>query len=55
MIKCLAMMGSIAALLLIAGKAQAEDKEPSAIVEIGGAGEWSLQDGRSSFGPNLAV
>jgi hypothetical protein len=32
-----------------------EHSEPTAIVEIGGAGEWSLANGRFSFAPNLAV
>jgi hypothetical protein len=46
-----------AALLLLAGQAQAadKDKDPSAIVEIGGAGEWSLQNGGASLGPSIAV
>jgi hypothetical protein len=48
-------MGLIAALLLFAAKAQAGEKEPSAVVEIGGAGEWGLNDGGSSFGPTAAV
>jgi hypothetical protein len=45
------------ALLLSAGIAQAEDKEkePSAIVEIGPAGEWSLRDGTGLVGPSVAV
>jgi hypothetical protein len=34
--------------------AQAEDKEPTAIVELGAAGEWGLP-GASSYGPSLAV
>ncbi len=55
MIKDGAMMGLMAALLLFAAKAQAEDKEPSALVEIGGTGEWSLRDGGSSFGPAAAI
>jgi len=55
MIKCAAVMGSVAALLLFAEKAHAEEKEPSAIVEIGGAGEWGLAHGASSFGPSAAV
>ncbi len=41
------------ALLLFAPQAQAEDKEPSFVVELGGAGEWGLQRGGSSFGPNV--
>jgi hypothetical protein len=46
----------IVALLLGAGRSfgQAEDKEPVAVVEIGGAGEWGLNGG-SNFGPSLAV
>jgi hypothetical protein len=45
------------ALLLFAGHVQAadKDKEPSAIFEIGGAGEWSLQNGSASLGPSIAV
>jgi hypothetical protein len=45
----------IGALLLFAANAQAEEKEPSTIVEIGGAGDWGLKDGGSSFGPMVAV
>ena len=53
---CWAMMGLMAALLLLAGKAQAEEKiEPSAIIEFGGAGEWGLRNGGSSFGPTVAI
>ena len=40
----------IAAPLLFAANAQADEKEPSAIVEIGGAGEWGLP-GSSKFWP----
>jgi hypothetical protein len=51
-----ARMGLAAALLLFAGNAfgQAEDKEPSAVAEVGGAGEWGLKGG-SNFGPTTAV
>ncbi|MGD0906086.1 MAG: hypothetical protein ABSA96_00785 [Candidatus Acidiferrales bacterium] len=35
--------------------AQSDDKEPAAVVEIGGAAAWSLTDGGSSFGPTVAV
>jgi hypothetical protein len=55
MIKCAAMMGLIADLLLIGGTAQAEDKEPSALVEIGSAGAWGLRDGSQSFGPTVSL
>jgi len=34
--------------------AAAEDKEPTAIVAIGGAGEWGLP-GAASFGPSVSV
>jgi hypothetical protein len=47
--------GQALALLLIAGAAFAEDKEPVAIVELGAAGEWGLNSGGSSFGPTAAV
>jgi len=51
------MLRWVAVLLLLAGTAQAEEKEkePSAIFEIGGAGEWALQEGRFSLGPTVAV
>jgi hypothetical protein len=39
---------------LIALEARAEEKEPQAIVEIGGSGNWSFS-GASSFGPTAAV
>ena len=42
MIKYGATMGLLVALLLFAGQSQAEEKEPSAIVEIGGAGDWEV-------------
>src|SRR6202007_2897781 len=40
--------------LLFTASAQAEDKEPTAIVELGAAGEWGVP-GASSYGPSLAV
>jgi hypothetical protein len=54
------MVGKRLLLLLIGGlslfvtSAQAEDKEPSAIIELGGAGGWGLP-GASNFGPSAAV
>lgn len=47
----------IASLLLCSGSAfsQSADKDPAAIVELGGAAGLSLRDSGSSFGPNLAV
>jgi hypothetical protein len=35
--------------------AQSGDKEPAAVVELGGAADWSVKDGGSSFGPTVAV
>jgi hypothetical protein len=40
--------------LLLPVNAQAENKDPTAIVEIGGAGEWD-PPASSSFGPSAAV
>jgi hypothetical protein len=40
--------------LLFSTHARAEDKEPTAIIELGGAGQWGLP-GESSYGPSLAV
>jgi len=31
------------------------DKEPAAIIELGGAAGWNLKDGGSSFGPDFAA
>jgi hypothetical protein len=51
----------VASVLLTCGNAYAQspakdsEKEPVAIVEIGGAASLSVKDGGSSFGPNLAV
>ncbi len=39
---------------LFIAKAQAEEKEPIAVVELGGAAEWGLGGG-SGFGPSAAV
>jgi len=35
--------------------AQAEDKEPVAVIELGAAANRSLTEGQSSFGPTIAV
>ena len=47
----------IASLLLWAGNAFAQpvDKEPAAVVELGGAADWNVKNGGSSFGPTVAV
>jgi hypothetical protein len=46
----------LTAVLFFMGQAfgQAEEKEPSAIFEAGGAGQWGLKGG-SSYGPSVAV
>jgi hypothetical protein len=50
-------IGLIVALLSVAVNVQAEEKEkePFAIVELGGAGGWSLSGGGSSFGPSAGI
>ena len=50
-----AVAGSLVVLLMSAGAASAADKEPTAIVEIGGAGEWSFTDRAGRVGPTVAV
>jgi hypothetical protein len=49
----------LASLLLCAGSSFAQsdngDKDPAAVVELGGAAGLSLKDGGSSFGPDIAV
>jgi hypothetical protein len=37
------------------GSAQPDEKEAVAVLELGGAGSWSLEDRSSSFGPTVAV
>ena len=50
-----AWVGLLALLFTADGAfSQTDDKEPSAIVEVGGAAQWGLNGG-SSFGPTLAV
>ncbi len=44
-----------ACLLLFAGTALAEEKEPFAVVELGAAAEWGLPSSGASFGPAAAV
>ena len=50
---------AVLAALLFAGRAfgqvEEKEKEPAAIVELGGAGEWALNHGTPSYGPNVAV
>jgi hypothetical protein len=52
----------IAALLLFSGQTLAQstqsvdkDKEPVAVIELGGAVNWNLKDGGSSSGPTVAA
>ena len=49
------MMGSIGAVLFFAVPAAAEDKGPSTVLCIGGAGEWGVSDGGQSFGPEIGL
>jgi len=37
------------------GYAQSVEKEPAAVVELGGAGSWNIKNGGSAFGPTAAV
>jgi|SRR5579872_2228603 len=43
------------AALSVQGRAQAVEKEPAAVLELGAAGNWSIKDASSSFGPDVAV
>ena len=47
----------LVALFLYAGNAWAQSKEnePVAVVELGGAANWSITENGSSFGPTVAV
>jgi hypothetical protein len=53
-----AKVAIVTALLLAAsafGQNEEKEKEPVAIIELGGAGEWALTHGTPSYGPNVAV
>ncbi len=52
-----ALMGAATACLSFMGEGSAGDKEkePSAFLEIGTAGEWGLAGGNFSLGPSLAI
>src|SRR6202050_4324074 len=47
----------LAFFFLCAGSAfaQSADKEPVAVIELGGAAGWNFKGGGSSFGPTVAV
>jgi hypothetical protein len=49
------LLGFVTTLLLPAGMALAQEKEPLAVLELGAAAEWGLNGGGSSFGPTAAV
>ena len=52
-----AMPVLIASLVLCSANAfaQSVDKDPAAVIELGGAAGWNLKGGGSSFGPTVAV
>jgi hypothetical protein len=45
----------VAALMSLPRMALAQDKEPSAVFQLGAAGEWSAPNGVSSFGPEATI
>src|ERR1700688_1611782 len=45
---------SVVALTAMQARADEKEKEPVAIVEIGGSGSWTLS-GDSSFGPTVGI
>lgn len=55
MAKSSAKMWLFAAALLCGGEAQAQDKEPSAEIEVGGASDWNVRGAGMSFGPAAAI
>lgn len=55
MAKSSAKMWLFAAALLCGGEAQAQDKEPSAEIEVGGASDWNVRGAGISFGPAAAI
>ncbi len=55
MIKHAMTRGLFAAVLVFGGKAQAEEKEPRALLEVGGVGELGFPDSTSSLGPAIGI
>ena len=55
MLNCSAAAGWFVALLLFAGTANAEEKEPSAVLAIGPEGEWGFPGSSFSIGPSASV
>jgi hypothetical protein len=53
--KAASMWTLFGAIYCFAAFAQAQDKEPIAILEVGGAASANVKDGRPSFGPDFAV
>ena len=53
--KGIALLGVAVALLLSSEKIRAEDKEPLAIIALGGATEWGFPERKFSFGPSASV
>jgi hypothetical protein len=53
--KSMAALGLAVALLFSSENARAEDKEPVAIVALGGASEWGFPGRTLSFGPSASV
>jgi hypothetical protein len=51
--RLLISMGALT--LLCSAASRAEEKEPVAVIQLGGASEWGLMNGGSSFGPTAAV
>lgn len=49
------LVAVILTVLTAHARAQAAEKEPSAILELGAAGNWNVKDASASFGPDLAV
>jgi hypothetical protein len=51
----LLLAGLIAAPGHVLAGERSDDEHRGAVLEIGGAGEWGLHDGKTSFGPSLAI
>jgi hypothetical protein len=51
----LLVVGLVAAPGQIFAGERSDDDHHGAVLEIGAVGEWGLQDGKSSFGPSVAI
>jgi hypothetical protein len=53
--RAIVYLSSATALLICPQASRAEEKEPVAVIQLGGGSEWALSNGGASFGPSATV